>query len=661
MERREPEQLNNKDTSEEFALEDILREFGGEPKETEKPEEAPVEAPKQPLSRDTMVFKPIRSAPAPTEGDAPVKVFSGKKPVPVVRNAVKIDDEPEEATPEETPPKPEAPVKPPIGLVPDLPVEPLSPRKALADAQKGTTWQFWRMVLLLLAAFCEALLLPELWPAQMLPALKPYIPYLHFGLLGLSLLLSWDVLWRGLLDLVHLSISPFTLSLPISILAVLQMVQSYPDCEDSYSGVVILLLFFLLRTLRAEKRGKVHALRTVCGFSSPMGIFDARQLLKDTDSLRRETADMNLFLRDLSAPDSPKRILSFYCTILLPISAAAAKLLAQRTVADFIPIWLILLLAATPFAGALCYPRIFRALSRQLAKAGGALSGWKSAKLFGGRHTIILHDEDLFPRSSITGSGMKILGSFSAPRVIAYAREALEVADSPLTELFASLQQAQHAPRYPLTEHRIYDGGGIGAEITGDVVLVGSLSFMHSMGVRMSSGARVRQAVYVSVNGELAGIFAIKYKANESTRSGLRDVLANRNFSVVIATRDFIITPELIGAKYELPTDNMRFPPYSERLRLSESSSDKKEEQGGLIAKDTFGAFASTVAAGRKLRITSFFALFICLLSGAAGFLLCVFLLVLDAPSVISALHLATFQLLWAAAVGFITLLSLHF
>ena len=105
----------------------------------------------------------------------------------------------------------------------------------------------------------------------------------------------------------------------------------------------------------------------------------------------------------------------------------------------------------------------------------------------------------------------------------------------------------------------------------------------------------------------------------------------------------------------------MRFPPYSERLRLSESSSDKKEEQGGLIAKDTFGAFASTVAAGRKLRITSYFALFICLLSGAAGFLLCVFLLVLDAPSVISALHLATFQLLWAAAVGFITLLSLHF
>lgn len=657
MERREPEQLNNKDTSEEFALEDILREFGGEPKETEKPEGAP----KETVSRDTMVFKPIRSAPAPAGDDAPVKVFSGKKPVPVVRNAVKIDDAPEETPPVDVLPETDAPVKPPIGMVPEPSVEPLSPQKALDHAQRGMAWQFWRMVLLLLAAFCEALLLPELWPQQMLPALKPYVPYLHFGLLGLSLLLSCDVLWQGLLDLVHLSISPFSLSLPICILAVLQVVQTYPDCEDSYCGVVILLLFFLLRTLRAQKRGQVHALRTVCGFSAPMGIFDARQLLKDTDSLRRETADMDLFLRDLSAADSPKRILSFYCTLLLPVSAAAAKLLSQRTVADFIPIWLILLLAATPFAGALCYPRIFCALSRQLAKVGGALSGWKSAKLFGGRHTIILHDEDLFPRSSITGSGMKILGSFSAPRVIAYAREALEIAGSPLTELFASLQQAQHAPRYPLTEHRIYDGGGIGAEIMGDVVLVGSLSFMHSMGVRMSTGARVRQAVYVSVNGELAGIFAVKYKANASTRSGLRDVLTNRNFSVVIATRDFVITPELIAAKYELPTDNMRFPPYSERLRLSESSSDKKEEQGGLIAKDTFGAFASTVAAGRKLRITSYFALFICLLAGVAGFLLCSFLLLWGAPAVVSALHLATFQLLWAAAAGFITLLSLHF
>ena len=75
---------------------------------------------------------------------------------------------------------------------------------------------------------------------------------------------------------------------------------------------------------------------------------------------------------------------------------------------------------------------------------------------------------------------------------------------------------------------------------------------MRSMGVHMSDGARVRQAVYVSVNGELAGIFAVKYKPSASTRAGLRALLANPGNSVILATRDFLITPELLAARYEL-------------------------------------------------------------------------------------------------------------
>ena len=134
---------------------------------------------------------------------------------------------------------------------------------------------------------------------------------------------------------------------------------------------------------------------------------------------------------------------------------------------------------------------------------------------------------------------------------------------------------------------------GSGAQIGQDVVLVGSLPFMRSMGVHMSDGARVRQAVYVSVNGELAGIFAVKYKPSASTRAGLRALLANPGNSVILATRDFLITPELLAARYELAVGGIAFPVYSERLRLSEAVGGEADAQGALIAKETFGAFAS--------------------------------------------------------------------
>ena len=171
----------------------------------------------------------------------------------------------------------------------------------------------------------------------------------------------------------------------------------------------------------------------------------------------------------------------------------------------------------------------------------------------------------------------------------------------------------------------------------------------------------MRSAVYVSVNGELAGIFALKYKANNSSRKGLRDVLANRNFSVVVATRDFLITPELIAAKYRLPTDHMKFPAYPERLRLAELDPNRKAEQGGLIAKDTFGAFATTVASGRTLRMTALASMVLCLSVAILGIVLCSLIVLWNSHDAASPVHILTFQLLWALALDFVTFILLRF
>ena len=252
----------------------------------------------------------------------------------------------------------------------------------------------------------------------------------------------------------------------------------------------------------------------------------------------------------------------------------------------------------------------------------------------------------------------KITGK-TAP--LSYALAALEKADSPLRHLFEKLLQEQYGKRSRVGEYRFYDHGGVGVEIGKDIVLVGNLSFIRSMGVHMPSGARVRQAIYVSVNGELAGIFALKYRPNASTRDGLRDVLSNRNFSIILATRDFLITPELIAAKYNLPTETMGFPDYTERLRLSATDTEQALSQGALIAEDTFGALAVTVAAGRTLKNCALVTTALTLCAGALGLLLTIFLIAWGAPSVASPIHIASFQLLWGMVTSFIGFILLRF
>ncbi len=684
MNERDPEQLNMPDAAEDYALEDIVREFGGEqPSETVSGDTIPFSAVRAQTqaSSDTIAFTPVREEtkkdsdtiafpPVSAENAAKSDTFAFRpvhtetsdgqgatiKFVPPVRE----EDRPENGQNGDTAPLPD-PIPIPTQKEGQKTAE-LTPQSVLKETAAGRGLQRLRAVLLgILAGASVILTVYAVSSRDFFGLSAETLCVLTMVLLSFAVLLSYDVLWRGVRDLIRFHPSPFTLSIPLIVLAGLDAFRGGSSRPGNYCGAVTLLLFFLMCALCAERSGRYRTLRAVCGFQKPMGIFNAPQVDQGAPSLRRDPANVVSFLIDLLQKDKPQMILSIYCTILFPLSAALAFLLTRRSGGDFLLAWLLLLLGGLPFFAALSYPRTFAILAGRLSKIGGALSGWHSAKIFGGKHTIIIRDEDLFPVGGITTNGMKIFGAYRPNRIISYALAALDASGSPLSGLFEGLLKAQYGTHSVVSQQKFYDNNGIGAEIAGDIVLVGSLAFMHSMGVQMPAGAKVRLAVYVSVNGELAGIFALKYKANNSTRKGLRDVLANRNFSVVVATRDFLITPELIAAKYRLPTDHMKFPAYPERLRLAELDPNRKAEQGGLIAKDTFGAFASTVASGRTLRIASLASMVICLFVAVLGIVLCSLIVLWNSRDAASPVHLLTFQLLWAFALDFVTLILLRF
>lgn len=665
MKRRDPEQLNQADAPEEYQLEDIMREFGAK---------SPPEKPG--VTSDTVVFRPIRPAPAAPDLDAPTKTAEpGKRrarqeapPAPqeapparpeavgtVRRKKPERQEEPPRR--EKRPPKPKAP---PVRV--ELPDPAPTPQTLLRRCRDGLGIQRLRFALsALIAAVQLFLLLYGGFGWAFLPLSAAAVGWVSLALAAASVLLAYDVVLGGLRGLAHLRPSLALAVLPVSVLTFVHAAQVLPQGGQSYCPVLSVLLAFLLCGETARRKAMFYTARTVCGFDAPMGIFELPQLLDRADSLRRDEADVDDFMRCLDRPDRGQTVLGVYAAIMLPLSGVLAYLISTRGENGFVLSWLLLLLGATPFAGALCFSRPFSVLARRLSSFGGALCGWHGAKLFGGKHTIILRDEDIFPRANITSNGMKLFGAHKAGRVIACALAALRAADSPLADLFEGLLQAQYGKHLQATRFRVYDNNGIGAEVAGEVILVGSLGFVRSMGVHMPAGTRVRQAVYVSVDGELAGIFAVKYKPSPSTRKGLRDVLANRSFSVVLATRDFLITPELIGAKYELDTQSVIFPPLSERLRLSAIDPEKNGGQGGLIAKDTFGAFASTVAAGRTLKSVSGLSLALSLAAGVLGFGLCTLLLVWNSAQTASPLHLAAFQLVWACLNWLFSFVLLRF
>ncbi len=667
MKERTPEQLNTSvladDTMPEFTLEDIMREFGGGAKNDRS------------LSDETIAFRPLRTESKTSEKlkpSAPPKRSEADTPLKVMPSPKVPEAPPETASQEQTETKkPERPIRPvaaPEQAPPEEPprvhIESLPPLPTAKELLSKCRSMLGSTRLRLAAAgFFMVVNLVLMCYMQVVPQADRFITDSAASILSLLLFalcaaISFESIGQGIADLFRLRISLYTLYLLAMLLCIIDTLTHH----SCYCAVAGLLAYCLFRSLVRQRLGMFLTLRTVCSFETPMGIYNIPDLLPNSVGLRRDAAKTDDFIAQLLQPDNAQQLFRIYATIALPLTLVIAILMAvTKHQTDFVRSWMLLLLSAIPCAAMSSYAHPFAWLAKRLSGIGGALCGWHSAIAFGGKHTIILRDGDLFPAAQISSNGMKLYSTCSAAEVISYALAALEAAENPLVPLFDSLLNSQYGRHTHAAAYRFYDNGGIGAEVADHVVLTGTLHFMQSMGVHMPEGTRVRQAVYVSIDGELAGVFAIKYKPSPSTRAGLRAILSNDNFSVILATRDFLITPELLAARYEIPTVGLTCPVYSERIRLSEAESGEVSTQGAMIAKDTFGAFAFTVSAGQRLRSASTSVAVVNLLVGILGILISSLLLVWNAGEIATPLHLAAFQILWAFVSSFISFVLLRF
>ena len=94
----------------------------------------------------------------------------------------------------------------------------------------------------------------------------------------------------------------------------------------------------------------------------------------------------------------------------------------------------------------------------------------------------------IFPPQNVTLNGMKIYSDRSVSQIIGFANAVVQTAGSGLAPLFEEIMHNQNGRHYGVDTFRRYEGGGLGAEIRGDVILMGSLGFMKLMRVHMPEG-----------------------------------------------------------------------------------------------------------------------------------------------------------------------------
>jgi hypothetical protein len=346
-------------------------------------------------------------------------------------------------------------------------------------------------------------------------------------------------------------------------------------------------------------------------------------------------------------PSGPEKVLSVYALVALFISIAfgiAAGVM--DSVSMGLQAFSAALLVSVPASAHVALSRPAALLQNRLSKHGSVICGWRGVKGLSRPAAFPLTDTDLFPSGSVKFNGLKFYGSRNPDEVVAYAAALICTDGGSMAPLMSQLLESRNGFHYDATEMQSYPGG-IGGIVEGEAVLAGTLSFIQTMGVEMPKGTKVSQAVYVAIDGQLCGVFAVNYAKVKSSAVGFATLCAYRRLTPVITTGDFMLTDHFLRGKFGVNVRRVAFPDRATRVELASRKADEEEAVLALCTQENLAGYAYAVTGSRALRSSCIAGTVVHMLGGILGLLIVGALVAVKADHLLTSCNILLYQLVW--------------
>ena len=675
--------MDNNEKSQEFELDDILKEFGdlsGEDSaELISPEAleevfsaAPAEGKKlnTAIPSDTIRLEKIadaRSKEADEEQVAEETAETVTVEEAVAAPEVTEDEtvvisgaevqEPEEIVAEPVPEEkePAAPTKPPIVYDPRARIRELK-RKLVAGPEKRYydlmeigvgKLQLAILVNLLIVGLCVAA--TSMFVGGMIPENRMRLLIFSQVLaMGVSALLASFNLIDGVTDLFKLRFSLNTMLFFTFVACVVDAVFCLQELRVPCCAAFCLEATFALWQ-RYEQRntemGQMDTMRKAVRLHSVVKVPD---FYNGRPGLIRGQGEVEDFMDNYKKTTGPEHVQMIYTFISFLVCIAIAVFAYLRNGTSMaVQVLSTSLLVATPASFFVSLTRPMAILERRLHMVGTVLCGWKGVRKLCGKAAFPLNDEDLFPNGSTKLNGVNFYGDRNPDQVVAYATALIKAGGGGLEPIFNQLLKSRSGGEYKVENFQRYPSGGIGGEIWGESVLMGTMDFLQDMGVEIPEGTMVNQAVYCSIDGQLGAVFAISYARMKSSAAGIVTLCAQRSLTPVLTSGDFMLTDVFLKTKFGVRTKRMAFPSYDERKELAARKPDEEDQALALTTQDGLAATAYAVTGARALRTASRMGLAVHMFGGILGMLIMLALAYLGAREELNPIRVLLYQVVW--------------
>ena len=213
--------------------------------------------------------------------------------------------------------------------------------------------------------------------------------------------------------------------------------------------------------------------------------------------------------------------------------------------------------------------------------------------------------------------------------------------------MFDQLLTSRNGRHYDVENLRAYDNGGIGGEVCGESVLMGSISFLKEMGVEIPSGIQLKHAVGASVDGQMCGLFALTYDRHRGAVAGLQSLCGYRGLKPVLVSGDFMLTESFVGSKFSVKAKRIYFPEHSRRKSLREKTLEPDKDILAITTTDSLAAAAFCVTGARTAKRACTAGVVVHMIGGILGIAMIAVLAILGARDLLTPANMLLYQLIW--------------
>ena len=669
------------DTNQDFDLEDILKEFSEHP-EAEKPAQPAGQMPELQLDKEPLEESEASEAKGPEPQEPEESALPDTQefsPVEEPASDAITTDEPASAVPPTDEPTivmdlPEEPEVPqPAVAEPAFEVEEefipapivFTPRSRLKELKKqlvaGPERRYYELsemgvgklqaavllnlLVVLICAGVTALFALDMVPENRMKLVifSQVLAMLISALLGSNLMLdSLGDLFKGRFTVNTLLTLTFAACL---IDGVFCLKELRVPCCAAFSLEMTMALWARLQRHNTEM-AQMDTMRKAVRLH---GIVRVENYYEGKDGLLRKEGEVSDFMDTYKKMPSPEIVQSIYAVLSLLVCIGIAVFAGMlHGLSMGVQILSTSLLVAVPASFFVSISRPMAILEARLHMVGTVLCGWEGVKDLCGKAVFPISDLDLFPQGSTKLNGVKFYGSRNPDEVVSYTTSVIHIAGGGLVPVFDQLLKSRNGSVYPVHSFRNYGDGGIGGEVDGLPVLVGTMAFLRDMGVEIPEGTMVSQAVYAAVDGELCAVYAISYAKMRSAAAGLVTLCGYRKLKPLKLSGDFMLTEDFLRSKFNVKTKRIAFPDRDTCQKLQQHPIDPEEPVLALTTREELVSAAYAITGARALRLSTKLGVIIHLIGGTLGLIIMLVLGYLGSTELLTPANILLYQLIWA-------------